>query len=87
MKKTFIFWIVFFLSGGNIATASVFDEHYDRQVKREDFKQLDIPTVTRMQRNLAVIYQYDLNWNRDVRLKQHPLTDGVVGPVTLFWLQ
>ena len=87
MKKTLIFWVVFFLCGGNIANASVFDEHYDRQVKRADFKQLDIPTVTRMQRNLAVIYQYDLNWNRDVRLRQHPLTDGVVGPVTLFWLQ
>ncbi len=87
MKKTFIFWVVFFLCGGSIATASVFEEHYDRQVKSEEFRNLDAPTVTRMQQNLAAIYQYNLNWNRDVRLRQQPLTDGVVGPVTLFWLQ
>jgi hypothetical protein len=87
IKKTFIFCIVFLLCGGNISGASVFDEHYDRQVKREHFRNLDNPTVTRMQRNLAAIYQYNLNWSRDVRLRQQPLTDGVVGPVTLFWLQ
>lgn len=40
-----------------------------------------------MQQNLAAIYQHDRDWARDVALSQHPLTDGTLGPVTLFWLQ
>lgn len=40
-----------------------------------------------MQQNLAVIYQYDRDWAHDAALSQHPLTDGMLGPVTLFWLQ
>jgi hypothetical protein len=63
------------------------DANYDRLIDQEKFGRLDKSTIIRMQRNLAQIYQGDHEWNRDVALSQHPLTDGVMGPVTLYWLQ
>lgn len=87
MKKIFLFWIIFILCSCFISTASATDVYYDRLLDPSKFRQLDKRTVNRMQQNLAVIYQNDRDWSRDVALNQHPLTDGLIGPVTLFWLQ
>lgn len=87
MKKIFLFWIVFILCGCFISVASATDVYYDRLLDPSKFRQLDKRTVNRMQQNLAVIYQNDRDWSRDVALNKHPLTDGVMGPVTLYWLQ
>ena len=64
-----------------------YDQHYNRLLDRSRFARLDQSDVNRIQQNLATIYQHDLDWKRDVKLSQQPLTDGVIGPVTLFWLQ
>lgn len=64
-----------------------YDQHFDRLLDRSKFTRLDKSAVHRVQQNLASIYQNDLSWKRDVRLSQQPLTDGLIGPVTLFWLQ
>lgn len=87
MKKLFFFSIVFILCNSCITVASAMDAYYDRLINQDKFKQLDKPTVNRIQQNLSIIYRNDRDWNRDVALKQHPLTDGLMGPVTLFWLQ
>ncbi|SES70458.1 hypothetical protein SAMN05216326_10282 [Nitrosomonas marina] len=63
------------------------DQHFDRLLDRSRFNQLERSVIVSMQQNLAVIYQQDLNWKRDVQLSNQPLTDGLLGPVTLFWLQ
>ncbi|MDH5601690.1 MAG: hypothetical protein OEY78_10350, partial [Gammaproteobacteria bacterium] len=87
LGKIVFLCVVFILCSSSVFAISETDEHYDRLVSRAEFKNLDSYTVNLIQENLAVIYQHDLNWSRDVRLSQRPLTDGVVGPVTLFWLQ
>lgn len=84
MKKLFFFSIVFILCNSCITVASAMDAYYDRLINQDKFKQLDKPTVNRIQQNLSTIYRDDQDWNRDVALKQHPLTDGLMGPVTLF---
>ncbi|MBS0299331.1 MAG: hypothetical protein JSR32_05280 [Proteobacteria bacterium] len=87
MKKIFLCWVVcVFFSCVMTATLAA-DANYDRLIDQEKFRRLDKSTIIRMQRNLAQIYQGDREWNRDVALSQHPLTDGVMGPVTLYWLQ
>ena len=63
------------------------DRHFNRLLNRAQFDHLDSAAVYRLQQNLATVYHNDLNWRRDLRLSQHPLTDGRIGPVTLFWLQ
>lgn len=87
MKKIIFFWIVFILCCSGISSAYAADVHYDRLLNKAAFKTLDQSHVIQIQQNLAVIYQHDLDWIRDVRLGSHPLTDGLIGPVTLFWVQ
>ena len=64
-----------------------YDQHFDRLLDRSKFTRLNKTAVQRIQQNLAAIYQDDFSWKRDVQLSKQPLTDGVIGPVTLFWLQ
>lgn len=87
MKKNFLCWIVCIFLSCAMTAALAADAYYDRLIDQEKFKRLDKFTVNRMQRNLALIYQADREWNRDAALSQHPLTDGAMGPVTLYWLQ
>jgi len=87
MKKNFFCWIVCIFLSCVMTTVFAADAYYDRLIDQEKFKRLDKSTVNRMQRNLALIYQGDREWIRDAALSQHPLTDGVMGPVTLYWLQ
>lgn len=70
-----------------IAGASAADVHYDRLLNKAAFQALDQPSVDLIQQNLAVIYRGSLDWDRDVDMRHRPLTDGLVGPVTLFWVQ
>ncbi|UJP00580.1 MAG: hypothetical protein LZF64_01985, partial [Nitrosomonas sp.] len=87
MKKYFLYWMVCVLLSCCVSAALAVDAQYDRLLDQEKFKRLDKPIVTRIQRNLALIYQGDRDWSKDVALSQRPLTDGVMGPVTLYWLQ
>jgi hypothetical protein len=87
MRKSFILWMALILCCCCTAAASARDVYYDRLLDQHKFKQLEKMVVTRMQQNLAVIYRNDRDWQRDVAQSRHPLTDGVLGPVTLFWLQ
>ncbi|MBE7525918.1 hypothetical protein HS096_06485 [candidate division WWE3 bacterium] len=87
MKKNFFCWIVCIFLSFVMTAAFAADAYYDRLIDQEKFKRLDRSTVSRMQRNLAQIYQDDREWIRDAALSRHPLTDGVMGPVTLYWLQ
>lgn len=64
-----------------------YDQHFNRLLDRSRFERLERSVVQRIQQDLATVYHNDLNWQRDIRLSQHPLTDGLMGPVTLFWLQ
>ena len=64
-----------------------YDQHFNRLLDRSKFQRLGKSVVQRIQQDLATVYQNDLNWKRDMRLSQQPLTDAVMGPVTLFWLQ
>lgn len=87
MKKIFLYWIVFILCGCFISLVFAANVYNDRLLDPSKFRQLEKRTTNRMQQNLSVIYQNDRDWGRDVALSQHPLTDGLMGPVTLFWLQ
>jgi hypothetical protein len=60
---------------------------YDRSIKQQDFAGLGKPTVLRMQQQLEVIYRDLADWQHDFALRAHPLNDGIVGPITLSWLQ
>jgi hypothetical protein len=61
--------------------------HYDRLLRVEEFKKYDKPVVHEIQQDLASIYQDDSDFLRDVALGRNPLTDDIIGPVTLFWIQ
>ena len=60
---------------------------YDRSIRQQDFAGLGTKTVLQMQRHLEVIYRDLPDWQRDFTSRKRPLNDGVVGPVTLEWLQ
>ena len=60
---------------------------YNRNIKQEHFKDLSKETVLKMQKQLAGIYQLLPDWQHDYALKGEPLNDGIVGPITLSWLQ
>ena len=86
LKNIMILWFVLVL-GGVVTFLYADDQHYDRLLDRSHFAQLDKTTAYRMQSELAIIYQNNQDWQKDVALSRHPLTDGIIGPVTLFWLQ
>lgn len=60
---------------------------YDRILRQDEFRGLSKEVVLKMQRELALIYRSYPDWERDFSLPKQPLEDGIVGPVTLFWLQ
>ncbi|MBR7792652.1 hypothetical protein KDM87_08610 [Undibacterium sp. FT147W] len=60
---------------------------YDRRIRQEHFKGLSKNSILQMQKQLGLIYQDLAEWKRDFSLKQAPLSDGIVGPITLSWLQ
>ncbi len=60
---------------------------YNRNIKQEHFKGLSKDVVLRMQRQLESIYKLLPDWQHDYALKGDPLNDGIVGPITLSWLQ
>jgi hypothetical protein len=60
---------------------------YNRSIVLSDFAGLSRPVILRMQAQLAVIYHDLADWHDDASLQRQPLNDGVVGPVTLDWLQ
>lgn len=60
---------------------------HNRAIRQEDFAGLGKPTVLHMQDQLQAIYQNLPEWKRDYALKEQPLRDGLVGPITLSWLQ
>lgn len=80
-------YLIFVLWCCCLTTVSATEVYYDRLLDQDHFSHLNRSTVKRMQHNLAAIYQHDRDWARDAALRQHPLTDGTLGPVTLFWLQ
>ncbi|MCA9397095.1 MAG: hypothetical protein KC649_07970, partial [Candidatus Omnitrophica bacterium] len=94
VTKIVLFWLIWIVGsssampyGYNVPYVLDYDQHFDRLLDKSEFSRLDQPAVHRIQQNLATVYQQDLNWKRDVRLSRQPLTDGVIGPVTMFWLQ
>lgn len=60
---------------------------YDRSIRQEHFAGLGKPTVLRMQQQMEVIYRNLADWQLDFARRGHPLNDGIVGPITLSWLQ
>lgn len=87
MKKYFLCWMVCVFLSCCVSAALAVDAQYDRLLDQEKFKRLDQSTVSGMQRNLALIYQGDRDWKKDVAQSKQPLMDGKMGPVTLYWLQ
>lgn len=60
---------------------------YNKDIKQADFAGLTKPAVLQMQNQLKSIYSKLPDWQADYTLKQQPLSDGIVGPITLSWLQ
>ncbi|MYM71745.1 hypothetical protein GTP56_05975 [Duganella sp. FT134W] len=60
---------------------------YNQNIKQADFIGLSKPTVLLMQNQLKSIYSKLPDWQADYAMKEQPLSDGIVGPVTLRWLQ
>ncbi|SEQ95366.1 hypothetical protein SAMN05421690_100455 [Nitrosomonas sp. Nm51] len=100
MQRTrmILFWLIWITGSVSVSTSAMsygdhvpyvldHDQHFARLLNKSEFSRLDQPAVHRIQQNLATVYRQDLNWKRDVRLSSQPLTDSVMGPVTLFWLQ
>lgn len=72
---------------GNVNSKTVNVVGYNKNIRQEDFKGLSKEIVLQMQKQLESIYK-DLNdWQHDYALKGKPLDDGIVGPITLSWLQ
>ncbi len=60
---------------------------YNRNIKQVHFKDLSKDVVLKMQKQLEAMYQQLPDWKQDYALKNEPLNDGIVGPITLHWLQ
>lgn len=60
---------------------------YNRNIKQEHFKGLSKAVVLQMQKQMEQIYRDLPDWKHDYALKHEPLNDGIVGPITLSWLQ
>ncbi|GGC76629.1 hypothetical protein [Undibacterium terreum] len=60
---------------------------YNRNIRREDFAGLSKSLVLQLQKQLEAIYKNLPDWKLDYALKEQPLNDGIVGPITLLWLQ
>jgi hypothetical protein len=60
---------------------------YNTQIKQADFEGLPKSTVLQMQNQLKSIYSKLPDWHTDYTAREQPLSDGIVGPVTLRWLQ
>jgi len=60
---------------------------YNKNIRQEHFKGLSKPVVLQMQKQLEAIYQDLPDWKHDYALRGKPLDDGIVGPITLSWLQ
>lgn len=60
---------------------------FNRSIVKEHFKNLDKPVILRMQQQLGVVYRGLPDWTNDARKRGGPLDDGVVGRITLDWLQ
>lgn len=60
---------------------------YNRSIVQRDFAALDRQAIGQMQRQLEAIYHKLPDWIDDAQLRERPLSDGVIGPVTLDWLQ
>lgn len=60
---------------------------YNREIKQSDFNGLSKATVLQMQNQMKSIYSKLPDWQADYTLKEQPLSDGIVGPITLRWLQ
>lgn len=60
---------------------------YDRQIQRADFDSLGKAAVLQLQKQLQGIYYGLPDWQTDYVMKERPLNDGIVGPITLSWLQ
>jgi hypothetical protein len=60
---------------------------FNRSIRIEHFKGLDKPVILRMQQQLAVVYRNLPEWQVAAQKRGGPLHDGVVGSVTLEWLQ
>ncbi len=70
---------------GTTQTVSVVG--YNRNIKQEHFKGLSKAVVLQMQKQMEQIYRDLPDWKHDYALKHEPLNDGIVGPITLSWLQ
>lgn len=60
---------------------------YNRDIKQSDFNGLSKTIVLQMQNQLKSIYSKLPDWQADYTMKEQPLSDGIVGPITLRWLQ
>ena len=60
---------------------------YNRDIKQSDFSGLDKATILKMQNQLKTIYSKLPDWQSDYAMKEQPLSDGIVGRITLSWLQ
>lgn len=60
---------------------------FDRLLSKEDLKKYDKTMVRQIQHDLTQIYQRHPDWMRDFGMHERPLSDSVLGPVTLYWLQ
>jgi hypothetical protein len=81
MALSMAFW------SGNFSLSQAAEVHYDRLLRMEEFGKYDKAVAHRLQQDLATIYHDDPDFLRDVALGHKPLTDDIVGPVTLFWMQ
>lgn len=87
MKKLLILWIAFIL--GCSIISSVYSCDANSLLNLSDLQKSKHPSGKLVQKHLDIIYQHDVDWKRDKRLGDHAhlLTDGIIGPVTLFWLK
>ncbi len=74
-------------AGGKPAAHTFTVVGYDRSIKQSDFDGLGKPVVLQIQQQLKAIYSNLPDWQLDYEMKAQPLSDGIVGPITLSWLQ
>ena len=72
---------------GKAGTRSYSVVGYNRAIKQSDFDGLSKATVLQLQQQLHAIYLHLPDWQSDYAMKEQPLNDGIVGRITLSWLQ
>ncbi|MFZ6658108.1 hypothetical protein [Undibacterium sp. TJN19] len=60
---------------------------YEKAWRRSALSSLSHAVILQLQQQMGLIYHDLSDWKHDFALPEHPLSDGILGPITQSWLQ